>query len=205
MRVLIAILTMLALAFPACAAPAVAISGKLELADLNMATDDALQGQPFVVEAPDVYYFYRGQYNGGPEGLSDAREKDTPTWDMYLSLNHAGPQEITVRWDLGPVPAEGRQLKLIRVFWGMDDSARNRAHLKFAARDAATQEWQDVCDYIQLPGDWAEDNSFRSLTLTFPAGEVQGFDAVRLYDGPGLVNIYPPRYVEVDVFTGPAG
>ena len=192
---------LLASAWPSLAAPAVQVSGKLELHDLNMASDDALQGLPFVMEVPG-YYHYGGQYNGSPRGLTDAYAPDAPTRDLILS----GEGLTTIRWELGAVPAEGRELKMIRAFWNMDDGQRNRVNVKFAVRDAATQEWRDVCAYVKAAGDdvWQEDNTYRSLTLTFPAGEVRGFDAIRMYDGCSLIPFYPPRWVEVDAFTAPA-
>ena len=184
----------------ALAAPQVDISGKLEIQDLTMATDDAIQGQPFIIDTPGVYYHYRGKYNGDPRGLSDAREGDTPTADLYFS----GPEEVLVRWDLGAVPDEGRELKSIRAFVAMSDGQRNRFNVKFAVRDGATGEWRDVCPYVKFGGDWAEANTYRSVTLTFPAGEVRDFDAVRLHDGAGLAKHYAGRFVEVDVFTAAA-
>jgi hypothetical protein len=181
----------------ALAAPQVDISGKLEMHELTMATDDALQGLPFTLDTPGVYYHYRGKYLGDPRGLTDAREGDTPTADMYFS----GPEEILVRWDLGPVPEGGRELRTIRVWVGMDDGQRNRFNLKFSVRNAPTGEWRDVCPFVKFGGDWSEANTFRSVTLTFPAGEVQDFDAVRLHDGAGLAQHYAGRFVEVDAVT----
>jgi hypothetical protein len=188
--------------WPACAEPTIQVSGKIELHDLNMAPDDALQGLPFVLETANVYYHYAGKYNGGPQGLTDALAPDTPTRDLILS----GPTVMTLRWELGAVPAEGRELKTLRIFWNMDDGARNQVNFKFAVRDAATQEWRDVSAYLKVGGDdrWQEDNTYRSATLTFPAGEVRDFDALRLYDGCSLIPFYGPRWVELDAFTGPA-
>lgn len=179
------------------AAPTVELSGKLEMWDLTMSTDDAIQGQPFIIETPGVYYHYRGKYNGDARALSDAREPDTPTADLYF----AGPEEILLRWDLGPVPDGGRELKAIRVFVGMGDGLRNRFNFKFDVRAAATGEWRDVSDWVKMGGDWAEGNTFRRATLTFPAGEVKDFDAIRLHDGAGLAKHYAGRFVEVDVLT----
>jgi hypothetical protein len=185
----------------AVAAPTVEVSGKIELHELNIASDDALSGLDMVIETPGTYYHYGNKYNGGPQGLTDAYAPDAPTRNMII----AGKDEVSLRWELGPVPAEGRELKMLRAFWSMEDSARNRVNVKFAVRDAATGEWREVCEYIKVAGNdrWTEDNTYRSVTLTFPAGEVKGFDAIRMYEGAAVASIYPSRWVEVDAFVGP--
>ena len=187
----------------AVAAPTVEDSGKIELHELNMASNAALNGLEMGVETAGVYYHYGNRHNAGPRGLTDAFAPDAPTRNMIIS----GKGEVTVRWELGAVPAEGRELKLIRAFWSMEDPARNRVNVKFAVRDAATGEWRDVCAYIPAVGNdrWTEDNTYRSVTLTFPAGEVKGFDAIRMYEGAGVASIYPSRWVEVAAFVGPPG
>ncbi|NLO73987.1 MAG: hypothetical protein GX100_07765 [candidate division WS1 bacterium] len=185
----------------AVAAPTVEVSGKIELHDLNMASDDALEGLDMVMETAGALFNYREKHNAWPQGLTDAFASDAPTLNMIIW----GKDEVSVRWELGPVPAEGRELKMIRVFWSMEDGLRNRVNVKFAVRDVATGEWRDVCAYVKVVGNdrWAEDNTYRSLTLRFPAGEVRNFDAIRMYEGAAVASIYPPRWVEVDAFVGP--
>ncbi len=174
---------------------------KLDLTELNMSADDAIQGKPFELETPKCYYHWRGRCNPPPVALTDARAADTPTEDIMIQ----GADEIALRWDLGSLPAEGRQLKLIRLFWSMADSARNSVNVKFAVHDVATGQWKEVVGYQKVEPEGAQGNIFKSMTLTFPEKSVTGFDAIRMVDGTPLLKRNTTRWIELDVFTAVVG
>ncbi len=173
---------------------------KLDLTELDMSADDAIQGKPFELETPKCYYHWRGKYNPPPVALTDARSADTPTEDIMIQ----GADEISLRWDLGSIPPEGRQLKQIRLFWSMADSARNGINVKFAVHDAAAGKWIDLFPYFKVEPEASRGNTFKSMTVTFPDNSVAGFDSIRMTDGSPLVKRNTTRWIELDVLTAPA-
>ena len=196
MKTSLATAVVIACLFSACvalAAPTAEVA-KVGSEDLKMAADDALQARPFEMESPDAYFYYRGQMNPAPFGLTDATSETAPTDDLMIAGS-------LIRFDLGR-PSVERELTKIVLWWSLADSLRSGIDVKFAVHDLATGEWRDLSDYYRLdaPG---EPGQFGCLTLTFPAGEVKGFDSLRMYDGRPLRNAATTRWVELDVFTSP--
>ena len=170
---------------------------KFALAELQMSTTDALQGKPFILEDKDGWFIWRGLFNPLPVGLTDARSPNTPTEDLLLAGG-------SLRWELGGVPPEGRQLQQFRLWWGLGDSARNGINIRFFVHDATTLQWRDVTGELKEDSVSSEANRFKSMTVTFPAGTVSNFDAVRLVDLRCERKIPTTRWIEVDLFTAPA-
>lgn len=172
---------------------------KIPLKDLKMSSEDLLQNKPFELDSADTYFFWRGQYNPEPFGLTDAKDGAGPLDDIMAG----SPAETIFRWDLGTPSAQGRALEEIHVYWGMADSARNGVNLKFAVHDPVTLQWRDITDYIKIDAERVQTEVVRVLKITFPAGEVTNFDALRMYDGRPLLKVNTTRFIEVDVFSTP--
>jgi hypothetical protein len=190
---LLALLVLVISASAALAAPEIPFA-PVALADLQMSTDDALQGRPFEQESPGAWFFYQGKYCPAPFGFTDATSAVEPADELMI----AGTQ---YRFDLGR-PAAERELTKIMAWWSLADSLRSGINLKFAVHDLTTGQWRDLSDYYRLDPPAAA-GRYGCLTLTFPAGEVKNFDSLRMYDGRPLLQANTTRWVELDVFTSP--
>lgn len=184
---------------PAAAVGSNATVRTVDIFDLNLAIDDALQGRPYVLETPRVNAWFRGKHNSpdGTSALSDARTPRSPTEDLYIE----GAPVIVYRWDLGAVPPEGRRLEKVRLWWSAADSARNAVKVRFAVRDAASGLWREITETLATPKIPGRGNTFRVLEVDFSARAITGFDALRMID---VMGGYNPRLVELDVLTRPA-
>jgi len=170
----------------------------------EMANDDAAQGKPFVLETPGSLFSWRGKMTHHRHGELPGWTDGDTTETCYLFDSKA--KEISARCELGPVPAEGRELREIRIAWSLADSLRSRINVKFAVRDVATQEWRDATGYLtQDKWEQAKAGSYKVLTVPFAHGTITGFDAVRVTDGAPLLGFNPSRFTEIDVVTTNAG
>ncbi|MDD5706701.1 MAG: DUF4838 domain-containing protein [Kiritimatiellae bacterium] len=174
----------------------------VDVVNLNFAPTNALHGRPFVVETNGVYVHHRNQCNA-PEGnkaLTDAWSARAPVDDLIAE----GVPEVSLRWDLGPVPAEGRKLKALRAWWSMEDGARNGIHAKFAVRDAKDGTWRETGGYLTVPPEASVGNTYKVLTLDGAILPACDFDAVRMTDARSLTRQSNTRWVEIEVITAPA-
>ena len=168
----------------------------------EMSFDDAAQGRPFVLETPGSYFSWKKKTRhgrGNPiTGLTDGDVTES------LFFHNRQSVEICARCELGPVSSVGRELRTIRVCWTLADSQRSRVNVKFAVRDAVTQEWRDLTDYLKLDR-WQKSmpGSYQIMSLPFPPGAVTGFDAIRLVDAAPLIGANFTRFTEIDVVTTP--
>lgn len=169
----------------------------VDFTKLGMATDDLLQGKPFVLETPSTAIC--SAFKSPNLILTDARTPTAPTQDLFLQ----GPPELSVMWELDPVPAEGRQLRQIRLCASANDRCRLSAEVKFSVRDAKTKVWRDVTENISdtFPGGRLTD--FRLISVTVPEMQVVDFDAFRMTNSVGKEKKSIPRLIEVDVVVTP--
>ena len=165
-------------------------------------TNDTAQGKPFVLETLGGYFAWKGKTTHGKGNPMTAFTDGDAAETVFF--HHAEKVEIVAKCDLGPVPAEGRELRLVRLCWSMGDSQRSRANVKFAVRDAVTQEWRDVTGYLKVDKwEGVKPDCYKILSIPFPKGAVINFDAVRLVDAAALADVYPTRFTEIDVVTAP--
>jgi len=168
----------------------------------TMASDDALQGKPFVLETPGAYFAWQGKttFAKGQSitGLTDGDAAES------LFCHHRDAVAFDIVCELGPPSEKGRELRRLRVCWTLSDSQRSRIHLKFAARDSETKEWRDITGYLTLK-QWenAKPSSYRMLDLAFAPGAVTGLDAIRLTDGAKLLGLNTTRFTEIDAVITP--
>ena len=113
---------------------------QVDLLELKMATDDAIQGKPFILEDKRRYSFWKGKFKPKPPvGLTDARNATSPVHDLFVQ----GAKEVAIRWELGQA-TNGKRLKSIEVWWPIEDSLRGGVNLKFAVRDRTSKKWRDI-------------------------------------------------------------
>ena len=170
-----------------------------DLFELQFSPTDALHGIPFeVVEGANSPVTDRGY-------LTDARNANSPILDKTIVPKDKATA-INYTWELGAVPAAGRKLKEIKVWWSIKDLHGSGIDLKFAVRDTATRAWKDITPDIREANTYEGDiNVFKVLTVTFPEGTaaaaVSGFNALRMITRkPGESATYTTRFVKVNAF-----
>ena len=165
-----------------------------DIAQLHFATDDLLQGRPFVFssEGGRAYYFYRGQYKQ-PKclGLSDACSPRTPVFGVMPQ----GAPTIHVTWELDEQSAGS--LSRLRLWISVADPARPRAKVQFSVR-GTDGKWQTITPVIGTPRDRHPEHTYHAITADLKPDAVPRFNAIRMTD---LLGSYNPRYVELDAFS----
>lgn len=169
-------------------------------AAMTMSNNDALQGKPWVFDTPKIVAHIAGK-RPATVRLTDA---GTATGPLQEVMFQDAVPEVAIHWDLGPVPAEGRQLRQVKLWRTVAEAIRAKANVKVAVRDAATQAWRDVTEYfLDEVKDGSPASPYRVITITFPPGAVTGFDAIRVVDGEGLAGLHRTRWIEMDAFIAP--
>mgnify|MGYP001617467555 CR=1 FL=1 len=164
---------------------------------LEMSSDDLLQNKPIALDSSITQVPKDSEFS-----LTDATGPDTPALSNRWG---GGTQEPVLRWDLGSLGQGGRTLTVIKVFIDSQSPSSSGAYFKFAAHFLG-KGWQDITGYIavDVPKTVFGTNMFKVVTITFPAGEVAGFDALRLYDGKATHGYSTSTtFVEVDAFSTP--
>ncbi|MCC6580333.1 MAG: DUF4838 domain-containing protein [Phycisphaeraceae bacterium] len=170
----------------------------LDDVQLDMATNDLLEGRPFAVEPQST--LVQSLYASATRLLTDARSRYAPTQDLFLQPS-PDTLESHLVWTLDPVPSEGRQLRQIRVYVSAGDGCRLTLDARFAVRDAGTGAWRDITKAISETFSPSRFNRFCRFTITFPPGQVAHFDAIRMTDLSVQAKRSPARLVEVDAIA----
>jgi hypothetical protein len=156
--------------------------------------DNALRGRPVAYDTQGCL-----QILGNPRRVSGKPFKtltDGQLEDMFTHRKERAP--VKMRCDLGPVPDGGRELRSLRIIWSIRDAQRSRAVFQLEVHDAETDGWKAVTRELVVDGYEKMPDSYRVLTVPFPAGGVTGFDAIRLVDLSHTRGWNTPRLVEVE-------